>query len=49
MTAFLKHLLLAAGLAAAVAAAAQTAYPTKGIHMITRWPRAAPSTTGRGC
>jgi len=46
MTAFLKHLLLAAGLAAAVAAAAQTAYPTKGIHMII--PLAAGSAVDNG-
>ena len=46
MTAFLQRLLLAAGLAAAVSAAAQTAYPAKGIHMII--PLAAGSAVDNG-
>ncbi|MDM0079410.1 tripartite tricarboxylate transporter substrate binding protein [Variovorax sp. J31P179] len=46
MTAFLKHLILAAGLAAAAAAPAQTAYPAKGIHMII--PLAAGSAVDNG-
>jgi len=46
MKAFLQRLLLAAGLAAAVSAAAQTAYPAKGIHMII--PLAAGSAVDNG-
>ncbi|MDM0066487.1 tripartite tricarboxylate transporter substrate binding protein [Variovorax sp. J31P207] len=46
MRAFLKHLILAAGLAAAAAAAAQPTYPAKGIHMII--PLAAASAVDNG-